>query len=1192
MASKRKALCVDQKVALICAIEKGEKKSDVGKRFGFSQSTVATIWKNKDKILHAETEGSSCKKIRKPKFEDLDQAMLTWFHKQRFTYKANKSAWMTSILFEEEIRKWDAELKGRKVLLLVDNCPAHPNLSNLMNIEMIFFPANTTSILQPMDQSVIKISTKIDVDQNISISITTATNTNIVNIDDDSITNNTTSGHLDLSDLNSGPMRPILKVFPKTKFGQQNRSFSCAHYKKCPWIEYSIKNDAIFCYACRLFSKDSGHVEQTFISIGFNNWKKLSGYRDSKVNCTKLELHNSCIHHLTAMSKWSGHNSMQKNEFVHNKILIEITLFLSKQGIAFRGHRENEFSINRGNFKETCQMVAKFDEIFANHFYSKTNYTNWSVQNTIIDECAKKMNDFICNEIKECGVFSVMVDEARSFNEEQLPFCIRYTNNLDVVGRFLTFLNVSEKQDADSLSTIMFNYLDAMALSIPVSSATCERSFSTMRRIKNWLRTSMNQELFSSLAIINMERHVSNQLKAEDILIDYAKTNKRFFSLKQKNDTENMFISTGYTNWKNAMSSRGFLRHDNSDEHKNCTISWIEFKKNKLNKTSVLSQLNNHHASIVTENKKYMEAIIISLRMLAIQGIAFRGHIENESSINQGNFLELMKVISLFDNVVKKKMNGPKNARYLHHSIQKELIHIMASMIINKISSELEKSMYFAIMIDETKDITKTKQLSVVVRYYYNNEIKERFLGFTPLKNLDANALFNHIQVKLNKCKIDINKCVAQTYDGTNVMRGSINGVQALFKNKVPHAFYIHCHNHRLNLVLVDVAKNVDEVNFFFNFLQDLYNFISGSSIHSKFIELQKQIFKIPKPIELKRLCLTRWSSQIHTCRAVKATLEVILLLLYKISNEKSIRSSEAIGLLKNIDFKFIYLLLFFNDLLSQINLLTKYLQDKNADMAKAIILMNSLKEHFCEIRNDLNYHSKLYSETKLIANKLNIKHPSAHNREKNRVKKLPKHLQKYIVEGNSLESSVLSSETDFRNNLYLIIIDKINAELNKRFSNNEDLLMGISVLDPSNSNFLDKKLIHPFALSYMCDIDTLDSELNIIRKSLKQFEAKYHSIKTIFQFHKFLLDYQLAFFELYKLLTIAITIPVSSAACERTFSCMKRIKSYLRNSMLHDNLSSLSIIAIEKSEAKLLNIDDIINNFAECHNNRRIILK
>ncbi|XP_060846255.1 zinc finger MYM-type protein 1-like [Rhopalosiphum padi] len=207
------------------------------------------------------------------------------------------------------------------------------------------------------------VSTKIDVAQNISVSIITATNTNIVNSDDESNTNNTPSGYLDLGDLNSGPMRPILKVYPKTKFGQQNRSFSSTHYKKFSWIEYSIKNDAIFCYACRLFSNNN--VEQTFISIGFNNWKKLSGYRDSKVNCTKLELHNRCIHHLTAMSKWSGHNSMKKNGSVHNKIvsasmqqikenrtymmqLIEITLFLSKQGIAFRGHRENELSINRG----------------------------------------------------------------------------------------------------------------------------------------------------------------------------------------------------------------------------------------------------------------------------------------------------------------------------------------------------------------------------------------------------------------------------------------------------------------------------------------------------------------------------------------------------------------------------------------------------------------------------------------------------------------------------------------------------------------------------------------------------------------------------------------------------------------------------------------------------------------------------
>ena len=75
------------------------------------------------------------------------------------TYRANKNAWMTSVLLEEWITKWDAALrkKGRKILVLVDNCSAHPqDISTLTNIRLQFLPANTTSLIQPMDQGVIK----------------------------------------------------------------------------------------------------------------------------------------------------------------------------------------------------------------------------------------------------------------------------------------------------------------------------------------------------------------------------------------------------------------------------------------------------------------------------------------------------------------------------------------------------------------------------------------------------------------------------------------------------------------------------------------------------------------------------------------------------------------------------------------------------------------------------------------------------------------------------------------------------------------------------------------------------------------------------------------------------------------------------------------------------------------------------
>lgn len=74
-------------------------------------------------------------------------------------YKANRKAWMTSEIFEEWVRNLDKKMKnkGRNILLIIDNCTAHPReITNLEAVKMEFLPPNVTSVLQPMDQGIIQ----------------------------------------------------------------------------------------------------------------------------------------------------------------------------------------------------------------------------------------------------------------------------------------------------------------------------------------------------------------------------------------------------------------------------------------------------------------------------------------------------------------------------------------------------------------------------------------------------------------------------------------------------------------------------------------------------------------------------------------------------------------------------------------------------------------------------------------------------------------------------------------------------------------------------------------------------------------------------------------------------------------------------------------------------------------------------
>ncbi len=74
-------------------------------------------------------------------------------------FEANKKAWMTSDIFRRWLQKQNRFFarRQRKIAMVLDNCPAHPNIQDtLTHIKLVYLPPNTTSVTQPLDQGIIR----------------------------------------------------------------------------------------------------------------------------------------------------------------------------------------------------------------------------------------------------------------------------------------------------------------------------------------------------------------------------------------------------------------------------------------------------------------------------------------------------------------------------------------------------------------------------------------------------------------------------------------------------------------------------------------------------------------------------------------------------------------------------------------------------------------------------------------------------------------------------------------------------------------------------------------------------------------------------------------------------------------------------------------------------------------------------
>ncbi|KAL4149960.1 hypothetical protein QTP88_003811 [Uroleucon formosanum] len=259
-------------------------------------------------------------------------------------------------------------------------------------------------------------------------------------------------------------------------------------------------------------------------------------------------------------------------------------------------------------------------------------------------------------------------------------------------------------------------------------------------------------------------------------------------------------------------------------------------------------------------------------------------------------------------------------------------------------------------------------------------------------------------------------------------------------------------------------------------------------------------------------------------------------------------------------------------------------LQSKTATLGKARNVVNGVIQSFICLRSDDEF-SKLWATVVELAEKHNILLEVPHIGS-NRKRAQPVHLNEFHLEtttGAEQDDQINASdliELYYRRTVYFPIIDTIINNLRYRFSE-ESLEMASSIdcfmeMDYEKSQYF----INHYKVVMNINLNLLKSEMLVLKNCLPS-NYNHDIVKNICK--------ELTFLNVYKMLQVALTIPVSSATCERSFSSMRRLKNWLRASMEQQRFTDLAILNIERDIVNKITSSEILEKYST--SNRKIIL-
>ena len=445
-----------------------------------------------------------------------------------------------------------------------------------------------------------------------------------------------------------------------------------------------------------------------------------------------------------------------------------------------------------------------------------------------------------------------------------------------------------------------------------------------------------------------------------------------------------------------------------------------------------------------------------------------------------------------------------------------------------------------------------------------NDVICEDFLDFATAERITGQELAALILGHIEKWGLDLQDCRGQGYDGASNMSGSRGGVQAIIARQNPKAIYVHCNSHVLNLCIVKTCQiaTVKDMN---GIMTDLAEFFWNSPKRQRLFErvLEKEAPDASKT-RLKSLCRTRWVERHEAyetfCELYIHVVKVLEVMTSHLFEEEyghwawdSETRTVGSGLLSRVtSFPFIVAFLSTMKVLAFVKPISTKLQKRCNDVIRAYRMVDEAMQELKDLREtgDATFHA-WFTECEQLAADVGIEPavPRTVSRQRHRCNVPYSTPQDY-----------------YRRAIFLPLVDHIAEEMATRFGPLQQKAAALFALVPSvvagGSKYETAKAYNDLKEEWSDDLPcptVFDTEwMRWVKKwqgtGLGKPDNLQEAIKSC--------DKDI-FPNIYTLLRLACTIPVTSAETERCNSALKALKTKTRNSMTETRLTSLSILKI-----------------------------